>query len=840
MNNEQSLSKVVSVLLLVATATLGWISFKDAGLPRVADSRVAAQVPADEQDVVARMWEDPLQAIKSDLSKAGKIGSDHTIEAMGTAVLRKVGARKLCLLVVPIPDTPFPDDLETRLRLRYSTQMALAAQGFEPDNRNALGYFKLAVESSAPQKDVYVPYEWFMQRGKAGDNLVAALVLWLPEGRLGNAPLNLLQELQTKLAPANTQEFPFLFVVGPRSSDTLKKMVAESDDESDLYAFRNSRLRGKLSVFSPQATTPDPLIGLSPQTNWVAARADFGLKLQSKFTGSTNGWGTSSNWCYFHNFIAPDDQLTDLLISELALRGVGLRLNASGETDDKILILAEADTQYGRSLPLALHASLQNYRKEGLHYSTNTSDSWSLTPKLLQTYRDQSPTDPQLVTYRYLRGLDQQKGYQENGKLAQRSGSKTPEEALAAVLSKQGAMALGESQLDYVDRLSDDLQHGTNKGTIKAVGVLGGDLYDKLILLRSLRAKFPDAVFFTTDLDARMWHPDHLRFTRNMVVASAYGISVIDQKGDGSRIPPFRDGYQVAVYNACQAALIKAANPSAVISPLPQPSLFELGRNGPFQLNPLTESSSQSVGVGVVEAWRAAMERIVPKPSPGQKLGLCLALAGMLVASLLIITTRKPENWWQCVVGYRWIIGWVGLSFVMLCGFYGMSRFFAELPGGEPWAWKQGTSIWPTEMLRLFISCSVITTFIWAWQHYLKSRAGLVKTYFLDGSPSVGSPGMALTENSAVALFQNYVRNASRGARAKRVSSATIAYMLVAFGMVFLVDGAMPARLHIRGELARGWDMCLLVLSIVCFLALVFYVLDAVLISAELLYRLSG
>src|SRR5882672_8097512 len=99
MNDEQGLSKILSILLLVATATLGWISLKDPGVPRVVDDRTSAQVPADEQDVVARLWEDPLQAVQMELSKPdrGKSSSanqveppsKHTVEAMATAVSEK-------------------------------------------------------------------------------------------------------------------------------------------------------------------------------------------------------------------------------------------------------------------------------------------------------------------------------------------------------------------------------------------------------------------------------------------------------------------------------------------------------------------------------------------------------------------------------------------------------------------------------------------------------------------------------------------------------------------------------------------------------------------------------
>ena len=51
-------------------------------------------------------------------------------------------------------------------------------------------------------------------------------------------------------------------------------------------------------------------------------------------------------------------------------------------------------------------------------------------------------------------------------------------------------MPLDESQLEYVDRFAGELQGDSDTGKIKAVGIRGGDLYNELILLRSLRDRF--------------------------------------------------------------------------------------------------------------------------------------------------------------------------------------------------------------------------------------------------------------------------------------------------------------------------------------------------------------
>ena len=65
-----------------------------------------------------------------------------------------------------------------------------------------------------------------------------------------------------------------------------------------------------------------------------------------------------------------------------------------------------------------------------------------------------------------------------------------------------------------------------NEGEIKAIGVVGTDFYDKYLVLQALRQRFPDVIFFTTDLDARFLHPDNFKWTRNLIVASNFGLSL--------------------------------------------------------------------------------------------------------------------------------------------------------------------------------------------------------------------------------------------------------------------------------------------------------------------------
>jgi hypothetical protein len=91
---------------------------------------------------------------------------------------------------------------------------------------------------------------------------------------------------------------------------------------------------------------------------------------------------------------------------------------------------------------------------------------------------------------------------------------------------------IGESQYDYLRRIGaqlhkvdDELRNQPHEEKqekkIKAIGILGGDVFDKLLILRALRPEFPEALFFTTDFDEAFTIKSELPFTRNLIISSS-------------------------------------------------------------------------------------------------------------------------------------------------------------------------------------------------------------------------------------------------------------------------------------------------------------------------------
>ncbi len=180
----------------------------------------------------------------------------------------------------------------------------------------------------------------------------------------------------------------------------------------------------------------------------------------------------------------------------------------------------------------------------------------------------------------------------------------------------------GRSQRDYLRRLANDIQSrdqqlkNEGKKGICAIGILGSDVYDKLMILRVLRQRFPKAIFFTTDLDASLLHPDEFKWTRNMLVASSFDLKIADYQelqrvktkdGDASNmlnilmtatkstIPQFRDVYQTSVYLSTLWAANKESEMkmknlegyrlfNRLFKKNLDPRVYEISRNGAVEL----------------------------------------------------------------------------------------------------------------------------------------------------------------------------------------------------------------------------------------------------------------
>ena len=244
--------------------------------------------------------------------------------------------------------------------------------------------------------------------------------------------------------------------------------------------------------------------------------------------------------------------LAEQLLRELKRREVDLKSCAAKRCNPRIALISEWDTLYGRSLPRTFAAVAMN--------GGSGKTGPALEAEINKLRRDEWPG--WIYPHSYLAGLD--------GELPARGDNKTGDNQKDGAQAKAKAWyggspqaaeqnpaqrPEGRGQLDYVIRLAAALKQEEIKNgeEFKAIGVLGSDVYDKLLILQALRFTFPRAIFFTTDLNARLPYPTEWRWTHNLIIASHFGLEL--QPELQTPIPPFRDSYQTSLFYSALRAL---------------------------------------------------------------------------------------------------------------------------------------------------------------------------------------------------------------------------------------------------------------------------------------------
>jgi hypothetical protein len=163
----------------------------------------------------------------------------------------------------------------------------------------------------------------------------------------------------------------------------------------------------------------------------------------------------------------------------------------------------------------------------------------------------------------------------------------------------------GNSQLDYLRRLADHIAREdeayrrNGESGIGAIGILGVDAYDKLLVLQALKSRMPYKLYFSTDLDARMLQRGQAQTTRNLILAAPYGLTLT--RALQQDVPPFRDSLQSAVFVSVLAALApqsfdaKRAKFDYSKSELLSPGIYEVGISGFIPLATRLSASGRSI-----------------------------------------------------------------------------------------------------------------------------------------------------------------------------------------------------------------------------------------------------
>lgn len=860
-SGEGGLLPVSSLVVLVTLAVGAIWAVKPLRSFSPPQATVAREPEGEPQNVLARLWQDPFEAVQRhrDLftDKSGLAVSDgvgHTLEVLASLTRGpSVAGRRLLVMGVMLPGGSLVNAIEARRQARYAVVSALVAAGFEPSRQDRIGYVKLGLDSAAnpgPEGEVLVPFEHFhpgqyLRNTEQGAGAVPArggrakafggqvLVLWLDEPRLAGKVPALVKAVGDALAPLppllpTACEHAFV-LLGPASSNGLIELMRSLPAQP-------SREGRWLSILNWRATAPEPLLLAQLRPSSAAPLADADPPRAIAEFMRQHGVGYERTMC-------TDDALVRELLHELALRGaLGDRLYASEECD-RIALVSELDTFYGRSLPLTFESVLTHLierhfgRKsplEALHECFDACDSHELMAPALRSVREGS--DASLVGARrflrvsYLRGLD--------GSVPRLPGEVANVAGAGPDSQKELEMPVGPSQLDYVRRHVSELGKGTRTGIerprLAAVGVLGSDLTDKQLVMQALRRTYPGVPFFTTDLDARLFHPSQYGWSQNLLVASAHAL--VAPSDEHVSMPPFRSTYQVSAYRAVQRALnARAGSEGEGAGPdsdalLPRAQVFEVGRRGAYPLHSCGAKEQRAGGL----------------MQEGQRWPWMIPLGAMLVLVLYLGTSP---------VGAHHLLGWLrrawrrdrrrvvflgGLAASLPIGMLVLAHLILAQPDGEPLLLFEGISIWPTEGVRLVAAILCVAGLLVSAHRSRRNSREIQRRLGLGKPRSRARSSLrdALRPNRISVLrrrglsvgrldvkeaWARYRADGAAGRVALRVGCMVVLYL--ALGFLLLGVLGFP-RVPARGSLARTVDKVVLVAAVLSLSVLLFYVID--------------
>ena len=655
-----------------------------------------------------------------------------------------------------------------RIRTRTAVTGGLAASGYEADQAGGLLKF---FDLTRPGE--IIPAEWFVASRVPRANpraYSAVLVLWVPDSAVVEQPIRSLQRILAALPKEVRREGTDYRVVGPYWSGILIEMLRETRRKPD-GGIKLQPSPTPLTFYSSTATTADAVleqhVGLPAATDiaYLDQDADGETSQRDRppigratLAPVPASGAAPEQSVRLLPLTCTDDQLANALLLELSLR----RINPLA-ADSRILLFSDWDTQYGRALPLTFAAALKKFAQLNAGHSGrphfDAEPPADLAAVRTLAHDEPSAWPPQLLRVYYLSGLDGGQGLVD---YPEQDGPK----GLAGEKARVFQRSSGEHQVDYIRRLSGSIDDRLNeqnipgrpKGIVRAIGVLGADAHDRLLLLQALRPLFPDAVFFTIGYDARFLDPAHLRYTRNVVVATAFGPELFRTWQTG--VPPFRDGDQTATFFATQMALQHRGVwvPGHLRREF-RPLLFEIGRLGLVPLampgNPQGPDTKRDL---LVEGEPVTDSPLHPKVARGDprtahdwgstaRKTATLCVSGVFMVILCVFVARGRLQVTSTGGTTRRAAALILLAGGVILGFLPL------YDGMEPMNLWDGVSIWPSQAVRIVALLVAILFIQRAYRHVRERDLNLAESFGLPASePTAGSVSQALDSASDVFL----------------------------------------------------------------------------------------
>lgn len=500
-----------------------------------------------------------------------------SVDALAAGLARGAAADgRWLVLLESVRGGTLSEDHERRLRGRYATAAALVREGLYPRQSKRLNLCWFSPPEAAQFADpdrggVLVPYEFFDAAAGDSTSYARVCVCWIDEAAIERDPMRFglafERALDSALLSAQAARSRVdLCWLGPTTSGRLRELVS-----SFKALDPSARAASRLKIATPYATSPKvALPGESaPGASELADAPWSGPGLAIRRAVNTD---LVLARLLIAEFLARVPALLPMnepldstreLASPAWLRLVAAPVRALGFIPPKpsnrpvrVALITEQDSTYGQSWL----DNMQTARRE-------------------LSGAEEAPRHPQLAALEFT--VFPVFGWVDA--LVRESKDN------AAATSVSRDYPAEAHQLDYLGRLRDEI---AVEGRFDAICVFVTEEYDTMMILEALRPKFPGATFFTTDLDARYLHPRHAPFTRNLVVASHFGLTPASaDSGAAASVrhasPEFRDGYQTGVYTAVRA-LARQREPR----PPATAGIYEIGRTRIVELNSASRADS--------------------------------------------------------------------------------------------------------------------------------------------------------------------------------------------------------------------------------------------------------
>lgn len=510
----------------------------------------------EEQELMARTSADGLQdqveegavSPTESLAYGGLVRTPRQFHALH---IEGTSPEDIQVIGVTLPGSRFAVAEETRRQIRYAVLAALNDR-YIPNNSENISLLRLDNPRDSPHEPyeyAYASYETYdyysVNPATGGRRNRQVVLLWLPEDILGSSLLQHYSHIIGQLYRHSPMPAEHI-LLGPTNSNRLINLYSE-------LAAGSMPMTGNSSTSAPEAANPSPphrIRVFSPRATIAPA-------------GIAASLGMSTSQLREERFeplvraINDDGTLVDVIMTELDRRFI------RDVRDIRVALIYESDGKYGRGFHSRMDCELIDANAVGDRLCVSDIDN-----------------------YGYLRGIDGRHSGQDNESNTSNVSSTNLNEVLGSSVNLENPF--GSHQYDYLRRLAGVI-HGQKYDVI---GVLGTDVFDKLLVLQALREVNPDTLFFTTDLDTYLTDASQSTWTRNLLVASAYTNAVdntpsgICRSGRNILTPPFRNSYQTAYFYATCLATTHLESPVEDIQAqmdlhlADKHYLYEIGRQG--------------------------------------------------------------------------------------------------------------------------------------------------------------------------------------------------------------------------------------------------------------------